>query len=72
EGWVRTKREAKNAVFLELNDGSCMANLQCVFDAATGLPDPLRAELALCGTGASVGCRPEPWCPAPRRARRWS
>ena len=31
-GWVRTKRETKNAVFVELNDGTCMSNLQCVFD----------------------------------------
>lgn len=54
KGWVRTKREAKNAVFLELNDGSCMANLQCVFDTAEGVSDSLRAELARCGTGASV------------------
>jgi aspartyl/asparaginyl-tRNA synthetase len=54
KGWVRTKREAKNAVFLELNDGSCMANLQCVFDASSGLPDDLRSRLSLCGTGASA------------------
>ncbi|NLJ45164.1 MAG: asparagine--tRNA ligase [Treponema sp.] len=54
KGWVRTKREAKNAVFLELNDGSCMANLQCVFDTSEGVPQSLRAELARCGTGASA------------------
>ncbi len=54
KGWIRTKREAKNAVFLELNDGSCMANLQCVLDAASGLSETLRAELVRCGTGASA------------------
>ena len=28
-GWVRTKRESKQGfAFVELNDGSCMANLQ--------------------------------------------
>lgn len=32
-GWVRTKRESKqNFFFLELNDGSCLANLQAVVD----------------------------------------
>ena len=33
-GWVRTKRESKqDFAFLEVNDGSCMANLQIVVDA---------------------------------------
>jgi asparaginyl-tRNA synthetase len=27
-GWVRTRRDAKGFSFLELNDGSCLANLQ--------------------------------------------
>lgn len=31
-GWVRTKRETKNAVFIEANDGSCFKGIQCVFD----------------------------------------
>ena len=31
-GWVRTRRDSKNFVFLELNDGSCLANLQCIID----------------------------------------
>lgn len=34
KGWVRTKRETKNATFVELNDGSCFSGLQCVFEAA--------------------------------------
>ena len=33
EGWVRTRRDAKGFSFLELNDGSCLANLQIVVDA---------------------------------------
>ncbi len=33
-GWVRTRRDSKQGFsFIELNDGSCMANLQCVVDA---------------------------------------
>jgi asparaginyl-tRNA synthetase len=49
-GWVRTRRDSKAATFVELNDGSCLANLQVVFDAA-------RPELALpehATTGASL------------------
>ena len=29
-GWVRTRRDAKGFSFLEINDGSCLANLQIV------------------------------------------
>ena len=35
KAWVRTRRDSKGFSFLELNDGSCLANLQCVVDAAT-------------------------------------
>jgi asparaginyl-tRNA synthetase len=37
KGWVRTKRENKNVVFININDGSTIHNLQCV--AAHGLID---------------------------------
>ncbi len=33
-GWVRTKRDAKEFSFIEINDGSCLANLQVIADAA--------------------------------------
>jgi asparaginyl-tRNA synthetase len=49
-GWVRTRRDSKSATFLELNDGSSLANLQVVIDprlAAAGLPEGAT-------TGASV------------------
>ena len=29
-GWVRTRRDSKGFSFLEVNDGSCLANLQAV------------------------------------------
>ena len=35
KGWVRTRRDSKGFSFLELNDGSCLANLQIVVDAGT-------------------------------------
>jgi asparaginyl-tRNA synthetase len=33
-GWVRTRRDAKGFSFLEINDGSCLAGIQVVADAA--------------------------------------
>jgi hypothetical protein len=52
KGWIRTKRGTKAAVFLEVNDGSRMGNIQCVFDEAGAVK--FAAELARAGTGASV------------------
>jgi aspartyl/asparaginyl-tRNA synthetase len=31
-GWVRTRRDSKAFSFIELNDGSCLGNLQIVAD----------------------------------------
>jgi asparaginyl-tRNA synthetase len=33
KGWVRTNRTGKNVSFIELNDGSCLANIQIVYTA---------------------------------------
>lgn len=33
KGWVRTKRDAKDFSFLEVNDGSCLASIQLIVDA---------------------------------------
>src|SRR5918912_50427 len=34
QGWIRTRRDSKGGFsFLELNDGSCLANIQIVADA---------------------------------------
>ncbi|MBS0018730.1 MAG: asparagine--tRNA ligase [Arthrospira sp. SH-MAG29] len=51
QGWVRTKRELKEFTFVEVNDGSCMANLQVVLN-----PDltDYTAILRQLNTGASV------------------
>jgi len=45
-GWVKTKRDMKNLIFVEVNDGSCFNSIQCTFD---GVPVP-----AGLSTGASV------------------
>ena len=33
KGWVRTRRDAKGFSFLEINDGSCLKNIQVIADA---------------------------------------
>ncbi|GAB3496014.1 asparagine--tRNA ligase [Spirosoma knui] len=50
KGWVRTKRESKNAVFIALNDGSTIHNIQVVAEAGQ-LPDD---TLKLITTGACL------------------
>ena len=52
-GWVRTKRETKNLVFLELNDGSCFSSIQVIFDLDK-VNDTIKAELKRVSTGASL------------------
>ncbi|MFM1944629.1 MAG: hypothetical protein RI897_3611 [Verrucomicrobiota bacterium] len=49
-GWVRTRRDSKGFSFMEVNDGSCLANLQVVVDVGVAGADQLEA----CTTGASV------------------
>ena len=49
-GWVRTKREAKDFSFIELNDGSCLANIQVIADATLDNYDTLRHV----STGAAI------------------
>jgi asparaginyl-tRNA synthetase len=50
KGWVRTRRDSKGFSFLELNDGSCLANLQVIVDAGT----PGFDQLPHLTTGASA------------------
>jgi len=53
-GWVRTKRETKNLVFIQINDGSCFASIQVTFDRDKGISAESEAELKRITTGASV------------------
>ena len=47
-GWVRTARDSKNVAFLEVNDGTCLKNLQTVIDKSR-FDDRVTSEF-------SVGC----------------
>ncbi|KAI4338472.1 hypothetical protein MLD38_023528 [Melastoma candidum] len=46
-GWVRTVRVQSSVTFVEVNDGSCLSNMQCVIDADA-------EESGLVSTGASI------------------
>ncbi|MGD8837646.1 MAG: asparagine--tRNA ligase [Desulfobacteraceae bacterium] len=50
KGWVRTKRDAKDFSFIELNDGSCLANIQIIADSSL----KSYADLRKLTTGSSV------------------
>jgi asparaginyl-tRNA synthetase len=50
KGWVRTKRDSKEFSFMEINDGSCLTNIQAIADK--GLIN--YAEIGTLTTGSSV------------------
>lgn len=51
-GWVRTRRDAKGFSFIELNDGSCLGNIQIIVNES--LPDYEKIRKANTGTALSV------------------
>ena len=53
-GWVRTKREMKNLIFIEVNDGSCFNSIQCTFNREENLAPETEAALSGIGTGAAI------------------
>ena len=50
KGWIRTQRESKDFSFIELNDGSCLANIQIIVD--NDIDD--YAEVVKLTTGAAI------------------
>ncbi|MBP5251218.1 MAG: asparagine--tRNA ligase [Treponema sp.] len=57
-GWVRTKRDSKNLVFIQVNDGSCFASIQITFDrtnpAQNADAPKIEESLKSVTTGASI------------------
>src|SRR5256886_8431757 len=53
QGWVRTRRDSKDFSFIELNDGSCLRNLQII--AKNTLPNYDAVQHLI--TGASIKVR---------------
>jgi asparaginyl-tRNA synthetase len=66
KGWVRTRRDSKGFSFLEINDGSCLANVQVVVDAGT----PGSEHLPQMATGASVVVEGK-LVPSPAAGQKW-
>jgi asparaginyl-tRNA synthetase len=66
KGWVRTRRDAKGFSFLEINDGSCLANVQVVADHTPELLPALEGM----ATGAAVAVEGS-LVPSPAAGQRW-
>ncbi len=57
QGWVRTRRDSKGGFsFLEVNDGSCMGNVQVIAEAAL---DNYESEILTLGVGSSISVEGE-------------
>ena len=65
-GWVRTRRDAKEFSFLEINDGSCLANIQCIVDAGT----PAFESMGNANTGAGL-CVTGQLVPSLGKGQQW-
>ena len=65
-GWVRTRRDSKAFSFLELNDGTCLGNLQIVADS--GIPG--YEDITRMSTGASVEVKGK-LIPSPAAGQKW-
>ena len=65
-GWIRTRRDAKEFSFVELNDGSCLGNMQCIVDAGT----TAHQQLADAATGAAVSITGE-LVASPGKGQQW-
>ena len=52
KGWVRTKRDSKTFSFIEVNDGSCLKNIQIVVDEKT--PDYHEIKKLTTGSALAV------------------
>lgn len=65
-GWIRTRRDGKDFSFVEINDGSCLSNLQCIVDADS----PAYAALQDANTGAAIQVQGE-LVPSPGKGQKW-
>ncbi len=50
KGWVRTRRDSKGFSFIEVNDGSCLKNIQVIADSSLGNYD----EITRLITGSAI------------------
>jgi asparaginyl-tRNA synthetase len=66
KGWVRTRRDYKGFSFIELNDGSCLKNIQIVIDHDVMDLDTLATIM----TGASLGVKGQ-LAPSQGKGQKW-
>ncbi|MBF0412113.1 MAG: asparagine--tRNA ligase [Desulfamplus sp.] len=66
KGWVRTKRDSKEFSFMELNDGSCLKNIQIIADSRL----ENYAEIASVTTGSAVSVEGK-LIESPGKGQRW-
>jgi len=65
-GWIRTLRSSKNFSFIEVNDGTCLQNLQII--AEDTLPN--YEEIIACGTGTSLSVKGN-LMPSQGKGQKW-
>lgn len=65
-GWIRTRRDSKTFSFIEINDGSCLGNLQVVVDAEIAGYD----EITAATTGTSIEIHGS-LVPSPAAGQKW-
>jgi asparaginyl-tRNA synthetase len=53
KGWVRTRRDAKDFSFIEINDGSCLKNMQVIADSR--LPNYEDVKKLTTGSAVCIG-----------------
>jgi len=66
QGWVRTRRDSKGLSFIELNDGSCLKNLQIVIDHSI----ISTADLKKITTGCSIKVKGD-IVESPGKGQKW-
>ncbi|MGD9973994.1 MAG: asparagine--tRNA ligase [Desulfatirhabdiaceae bacterium] len=66
KGWVRTRRDSKGFSFLEINDGSCLKNIQVLAEASLANYD----EITAITTGSAVAVTGS-LVPSPGKGQQW-
>ncbi len=66
QGWVRTRRDSRDFSFIELNDGSCLANIQVIAEQTI----PGFESITLMTTGSAISLRAD-LIASPGKGQRW-
>ncbi len=69
-GWIRTRRDSKSFSFLEINDGSCLSNIQCILDEGTKAYACLTDASMNINTGAAIEIKGD-LIESPGKGQKW-